>query len=129
MRQLLVYGAKTFKISVPDEAKITFGPWSPPRTKDSKWTEPMDTGRGGTLRVYLKSKDNIIACFSNVHGFRDLSLPYAEEVAKEEGATIWKDDEQGYVRESKMALKKEWVQPQIEGVTNDEPAKKRKPRP
>lgn len=116
MRKLLVYGAKTFKITVPDDAKITFGPWSPPRSKDSKWTEPMDSSRGGTLRIYRGTKDNIIACFSNVNGFRDLSLDYAEEVAKEEGATIWKDDEHGYVRETKMAMKKKWIEPQIEGA-------------
>jgi len=29
MRQLLVFGEKTFKIEVPDDAKITYGPWSP----------------------------------------------------------------------------------------------------
>ncbi len=125
MRRLLVYGTKTFKITVPDDAKITFGPWSPPRSKDSKWNEPMDSGRGGTLRIYQGTKDNIIACFSNIHGFRDLSLEYAEEVAKEEGATIWKDDEHGYVRETKMAMKRKWVEPQIEATKEDNKKKGR----
>jgi hypothetical protein len=126
MRQLLVYGTKTFKISVPEGAKITFGPWSPPRTKETKWDQPMDTSRGGTLRIYQGTKDNIIACFSNVNGFRDLSLGYAEEVAKEEGATIWKDDEQGYVRESKVAMKRKWVEPQIDAKVVEHDKKRSK---
>lgn len=49
-------------------------------------------------------------------GFRELSLQYAEEVAREEGATIWKDDEHGYVRENKMAVTREWVSPQLPPV-------------
>jgi hypothetical protein len=31
MKELLVFGERTFKIKVPDDAAITFGPWSPPR--------------------------------------------------------------------------------------------------
>jgi len=105
MKRLLVFGEKTFKISVPDDAKITFGPWSPPNKK-GHWDEGS---RQGTLRIYQGSKDNILACFANVSGFRDLTMAYMEEVAKEEGATIWKDDEKGYMREDKVTRKKEWV--------------------
>jgi len=28
MKTLLVFGVKTFKIQVPGDAKITFGPWN-----------------------------------------------------------------------------------------------------
>lgn len=104
-KQLLVYGATTFKITVPDDAKVTFGPWSPP-SKKGNW----DSGdKRGTLRIYQGTKDNIIACFAGVEGFRDLTMQYAEQVAKEEGAVIWKDDQDGYVREDKVQRKKEWV--------------------
>lgn len=110
-RELLVFGEKTFKITVPDGAKVTFGPWSPP-TAESKYGA-TDRALAGTLRVYegAKSSENVIAVFSGVKGFRDLSLDYAEEVAKEEGATIWKSDKNGYEREEKVKRTREWVNP------------------
>lgn len=109
-RELLVFGNKTFKITVPDGAKVTFGPWSPP-TKEQRYNTSPES-LSGTLRVYDpkgRATENILAVFSGVRGFRDLSLGYAEEVAKEEGATIWKDDKDGYVRESSIKRSKEWV--------------------
>lgn len=105
-KQLLVFGEKTFKVTVPTSAKITFGPWSPPSAKGN-WDEGS---KKGTLRIYGAKKDNILACFTGVEGFRDLSLQYAEQIAKEEGATIWKDDEKGYQREEKIKHSKEWVE-------------------
>lgn len=104
-KQLLVFGEKTFKVTVPTGAKVTFGPWSPPNKKGD-WSEGS---KKGTLRIYGTKKDNILACFTGVEGFRDLDLGYAEQVAKEEGATIWKDDEKGYQREDKVKVVKEWV--------------------
>jgi hypothetical protein len=125
MRELLVFGDKTFKIEIPDDAKVTFGPWSPPtRGQDSVgW---HNSGRSaGTLRIYQGSKENIVALFAGVTGFRDLSLSYAEKIAQEEGATIWKDDEQGYFRESKVQRKNTWTPgdvgpPAIEAPIEDE---------
>lgn len=120
-KQLLVFGHKTFKITIPDGAKVTFGPWSPP-TGQSRY-DGSDKALSGTLRVYApegKSTENIIAVFSGVKGFRDLSLGYAEEVAREEGATIWKSDEHGYEREEKARSKREWIVPQIGTEDNEE---------
>lgn len=112
-RQLLVHGRKTFKITIPDDAKVTFAPFSPP-TKDRGYGGNLERAVG-TLRVYQGTEKNILACFSGVEGFRDLSLGYAEEVAKEEGATIWKDDEEGYVRSSTVSRRKEWIDvPELE---------------
>ena len=105
-KQLLVFGAKTFKITVPDDAKITFGPWSP-QEASSKYAA-TDRALVGTLRIY-KTEKEVMAVFSGVSGFRDLSLEYSEEVAKEEGATIWKSDQNGYEREEKVKRSKEWV--------------------
>lgn len=113
-RELLVFGHKTFKITIPDGAKVTFGPWSPP-TKDQRYSTSPES-LSGTLRVYDpkgRATENILAVFSGVRGFRDLSLGYAEEVAKEEGATIWKDDKDGYVRESSVKRSKEWTIPEV----------------
>ena len=120
MKQLLVFGETTFKITVPSDAKITFGPWSPPSGKGGFSGDRQ--AMKGTLRVYRKNKDNILACFSGVSGFRDVSLDYAEQVAKEEGAVIWKSDKDGYKREEKVSLKKEWV----DGAAVALPAPKKK---
>lgn len=109
MRTLLVMGDKTFKIVIPDDAKITFGPWSPPK-KGGNAFEERNTHAGGTLRIYDNDK-NVIALFCQVTSYRDLSLQYSEQVAKEEGATIWKSDHNGYEREDKRQAKKEWIDP------------------
>lgn len=107
MRKILIHADKTFIVTVPDDATLTFGPWSPPN-KDAQPGYKLDKNRG-TLRVYEKGlKSRILACFSDVMSFRDMSIGYAEEVAREEGATIWKDDENGYYREAKVSRKRSW---------------------
>lgn len=121
-KQLLVFGDKTFKIAVPEDAKITFAPFSPPSKNDGFAHRPESAV--GTLRIYRGTKDNIIAVFAGVRGFRDLSLEYAEEIAVEEGATIWKSDQHGYMREDKVQQTKEWVEP----VAQIEPPKPRRRR-
>ena len=124
MQTFLVTGEeKTFRITVEDDVKVTFGPWSPPNSHG--YREGKNTG---TLRFYKCTKDNIVACFGGVISFRETSLNYAEQVAKEEGATIWKDDKAGYTREHKISVQKEWVNPQLEGVvvTTGIPKKKGK---
>lgn len=120
-RQLLVIADKTFRITVPADAKITFGPWSPP--KGQNYDVARNIEMGGTLRIY--DEKNVIAVFSKVVSYRDVALPYAEQVAKEEGATIWKDDETGYVREHKVSSRNEWIEPKL--VTNGKRAKAAKP--
>lgn len=76
MRRLLVWGTRDFTVTVPDDAKVTFGPWSPPTSSGSHY----GAERGGTLRIYKGSKatENVIAVFSGVAGFRDLELGYDE---------------------------------------------------
>ena len=113
-RQLLCFGTKTFRITIPAGCRVTFGPWSPP-TAESKNYGATEKSLSGTLRVYQgasKTTENIIAVFSGITGFRDLSLGYAEQVAIEQGATIWKDDKDGYQREEKVTRKKEWIVPE-----------------
>lgn len=114
MRELLVFGSKTFKITVPDEAKVTFGPWSPPGSGESKYAL-SEKALNGTLRVYENAKTGagILAVFSGVTGFRETSLGYAEEVAREEGAVIWKSDQDGYQREEKVSTKRNWITPSL----------------
>lgn len=112
-RTLLVFGDrdKEFRIIIPDEAKVTFAPWSPPPRDGRAWEPEAKTG---TLRVYEGSEKNILAVFSGVRGFRDTKIGYMEKVAREEGETIWRDDERGYVRDSKVSRQSEWVVPALE---------------
>lgn len=110
MKTLLVFGEKTFKITVPNSAKITFGPFSPPRKGQSHPYHEQQLA--GTIRIY--EGKNVVAVFTHVTGYRDLSLEYVEQVAKEEGSIIWKSDNNGYIREEKQARKQEWEPAQIQ---------------
>lgn len=110
MRKLLVEGDKTFMIEVPEESKITFGPFSPPSRGSSRGYD-NNYNPTGTLRIYAGATQStpIIGVFSGVSSFRDISLEYAEQVAVEEGSTIWKSDVDGYMRESKVEGGRQWV--------------------
>lgn len=116
-RKILVQADKKFIVDVPDDAVLSFGPWSPPTEKN----KPYDyESKKGTLRVYSHKKADILAVFSGVTSFRDLSIGYAEEIAREEGATIWKDDEKGYYRQSKVKSSRQWVTPSIDAGSHPE---------
>lgn len=111
-RELLVFGDKTFRIKVPEDAKVTFAPFSPP-SRDRGFSGSPERAVG-TLRIYKGTEKNILACFSGVTGFRDMGLEYAEEVAREEGAVIWKSDKDGYQREEKVQRASDWIEPVAE---------------
>lgn len=116
-RTLLVEGLKTFRVTIPDTAHVTFGPFSPPAsTKDGGRAYAADTDKKGTLRIYdaAGSNKNVLAVFSNVNSFRDISqIDYAEQVAVEEGTKIWKTDAHGYEREEKVSRTTDWVDPTL----------------
>jgi hypothetical protein len=108
-RTLQVEGDNTFRITIPDDCKITFGPWSPPTGKERSGYGESGRARG-TLRIYQGTKENIIGCFSNVLSFRETTaIDYSEQVAKEEGAVLWKSDKDGYQREEKVKRETEWA--------------------
>jgi hypothetical protein len=113
LRTLLVFGDKTFRIQIPEDARVTFGPWAPPSKDGSRWGEE---GKRGTLRVYGRTKEDVLAVFAGVTGFRDMAIGYAEQVAKEEGATLWKDDVKGYTRETKVTRDTTWVDDPIKAI-------------
>lgn len=132
MRQLLVFGINTFRLTIPNDARITFGPWSPPTKHNNDRYD--NESKKGTLRIYqgTEKTGNVLAVFAGVNGFRDLTLGYAELVTKEEGASVWKDDKTGYYREDKVDRKNQWVDEEpfaIEAVaTNGTAAKKKRRR-
>lgn len=108
MRTILVEGATTFKINIEDGDQLTFGPWSPPggRKDRGEW---RDSDKRGTLRVYRGDKNHIIACFTDVIGFRDTSLDYSVKVATQEVSELWKSDEKGYEKQVKHQRAEKWV--------------------
>lgn len=92
-KTLLVRDAEgEFKVDLPANAKLTFGPNVPFARGDGHVTSQ----HGYALRVYVESKENIIAVFTNVRWFRDITLPVFRKVLKEAGKTLWRSDEQGF---------------------------------
>ena len=113
-RTILVEGKKTLRVSIPDDARVTFGPWSPP-TGEGKYGA-TEKALSGTLRIYkggtTKANENILAVFSGVTGFRDLnSVDVSERVATEEVRTVWKSDAKGYSQEVVGSVGAAWVDP------------------
>lgn len=109
---LVEYGTgKKFQVEIPDDSHVTFGPFSPPTANTNR---VYNEGKlVGTLRVYRgkTGTNDIIGMWTNVASFRSLNdLAYKEEVAREEGAVIWKSDKDGYQREEKVSRAKEWIE-------------------
>lgn len=94
-RTLLCMGSEgEFKITIPEGARVTFGPNVPFTPRANAYASP---DRGYSLRVYEgKGNDTLIAVFSNVASFRDITLPHAKLVVREAGKSMWKSDENGY---------------------------------
>lgn len=111
MKTILVQGEKKFKITVPDDSVVTYGPWAPGKKDNQSHFAMANQAYGGTLRVY-DLKKNILCCFANVTSFRDMSIDYMEQVVVEEGSAIWNSDKDGYQREDKRSARKEWVNEQ-----------------
>lgn len=113
MRTLFVFGEKEFKITIPDDARVTFGPWSPGEKSE------YNRSARGTLRIYKtgSSDKDCMAVFSGVTSYREEGLDYSEKVAVEEGSTIWKSDQHGYERSEKVKREEQWSTPALETTT------------
>lgn len=104
-RTLLVRDGKgIFKVEIPADAKVTFGPAIPFQGKGNA-SYAAET-RQYALRIYKGSKEHPLAVFTGVVEFRDESLPVYREVIREAGKTVWKSDEEGYKVESQVKKRK-----------------------
>lgn len=78
MRKILVFDVDgKFTVEVPDDAKLTFGPAIPYPARAEQRSLGFNPGGGDrsySLRIYKGSKENLLAVFAGVKGFRDLSL-------------------------------------------------------
>jgi len=125
-RTILVHGeAEKFQIEVPDDAELTFGPWSPPTKEDRGFRH--EEQRRGTLRVYDKGKKQILAVFAGVVSFRDVSqISYQREVVQLKGqtTTIWESDD-GTSKASSSTderRSRRWVRdPELERLAEENP--------
>lgn len=82
-----------FKVTVPPDAKLTFGPAIPGPSK-SRGYEPSRMEYA--VRIYKGSKENLLAVFTGVYNFRDIEMPVAKLIVREAGKSVWKSDETGY---------------------------------
>ena len=83
-RQLRVYDSKgDFVITVPAGCRVTFGYFNPmpSREQGERFGGQDNVARQTALRIY-KGKDNQIACFLGVKGFRDMSINLTRYVQK-----------------------------------------------
>ena len=95
-RDLLVLSTDgEYKITIPAEAKVTFGPAFPVSREQKGWSNPPGA-REYALRIYVDKKENLIAVFTGVRQFREFSIQVAKKVTAEAGKTLWKSDESGY---------------------------------
>ena len=95
-RTYLVEDSKgTFRIRVPADHKVTFGPLAP---SEKGYSSRL------TLRIY-EAENKQRAVFTDVKGFRDLSLEMERLVKTEEGAMTWKIEADGSTVEHKAVKK------------------------
>lgn len=105
-------GGKEAKAIVPEDSKLTFGPWSPGGGTADKYGNSTKA-LTGTLRVYRGKTDTsgVIGVWSGVTGYRDLSMiDYAEKTTIETGTSVWKSDKRGYETKTSIQRDEEWDQ-------------------
>lgn len=107
VRTLLVRdGDGEFKVDLPAEAKLTFGPAVPYARKPGY--APENQG-GYALRVYVGSKENLVAVFNGVQWFREIGIPVSRLVIREAGKSVWKSDDKGYEVQHDVKRDAQWV--------------------
>jgi len=90
-----------FKVTIPGNAKVTFGPLVPSGGKFSDCQEL-------TLRIY-ETQNQQLAAFVGVRWFRDTSLPVERRVVSEVGEESWERDEDGERHSVKVKRNKKFV--------------------
>jgi hypothetical protein len=104
MREIMVQTHDgTFKVEVPDDAKLTYGYFNPGQKENPRGFESNQDQRRACLRVYKGSPKNGVqlAAFTGVVSFRDTELKVTRLVAKVKGEEqFWQDDDGNMERTS-----------------------------
>lgn len=93
------------RITIPDDAKITFGPAVPFSGKGAGYTP----NREYALRIYRGSKENLLAVFTGVKQFRETSIKVEKLVIREAGQSIWKSDEHGFSTNQEVKRNRKYI--------------------
>lgn len=105
---LTLSDGKEMKVTIPNGARVTFGPTAPYQRKPGGWGE--GGGNSWSVRVYAsKANDSLLAVFSGVAEFRPIDMPCSKLVIKEAGKSLWKSDETGYEVQESVERKSEFV--------------------
>lgn len=99
-------GGKQLKMTVPTEAKVTFGP----AFRDSKSKE-YSGDREYALRVYegATEKTPLLLCLTGVRSVRNTDVEFLELVISESGKKLWKTDKGGYKVEEAVKRDEKWI--------------------
>lgn len=103
---------KEKRISIPDDARVTFGPWSPPGGTEKSYNV-SERALAGTLRVYshgTKATENILLVLTGVAAFFDTNdIEVEEKMAEVVGSTAWSSSKSGYKIEEQVQTKESWA--------------------
>jgi len=106
-RVLLCKDAKgEFKVTIPSDARLTFGP-NVPYAKGQQ----VNYSQGYALRIYRgpKKSEDLMAVFSSVEWFREETLDVSRLVVREAGKAVWKSNEKGYSVQEAVHRDETWV--------------------
>jgi hypothetical protein len=93
--------SKNVRLNVPDGGRVSLGFVTIPTPEGVKPLHWSDRPYFKAFQIHDKD-GNSLCCMQNVSSYRDMTINYAEEVVREEGASIWKSDNNGYEREEKL---------------------------
>ncbi len=108
-KQLIITTSRrVYRVEIPCEAKVTFGPVVPASGKRSYGED----GGGTALRIY-NGKENQMAVFRDVVSFFDTSLPIDELVVEIDGKTEFSKGKDHEWEKSESNRIEKWVRLKI----------------
>jgi hypothetical protein len=94
--------AGDFRITVPADTRVTFGPVVSVAGKPSY-------GEGGHSLRFWKGKDTQLALFLNVVAFRDTSLPMQVRAVRKYGTEDWMVDDGSWIGPKTEQVERGWI--------------------
>lgn len=94
----IVAGREKYRVTVPDDWKVTFGP-----------VAPGARGYADLALRFWEAENKQRAIFRNVDSFRDLSIPYSRQLTSKSGESSWSEDDSGYEMSEHVNIETEWI--------------------
>lgn len=106
--------AGEFKLDIPDDSSLTFGPNAPYAAKSTNYASSKD---GWSLRIYEgAAKSKLLACMTNVKWFRETSIKVSRVVEKIVAETVYKDDDGNYESHHTVVKSKQLLEHSDDGM-------------